>query len=152
MLAATLASTVLTVAALFAALSPSRDAHAAPGGPVLELAQAAPAGVGPAFVDSFTVTCATTATAIAPAAPYSRSMISYACQTPAAAETAGTVLVAVGDSGIGDPTFATRTSPVYSGDTVREWGGNARTEYCRADTGTVTIFCRALISTATGAP
>jgi hypothetical protein len=149
MLAATLASTVLTVAALFAALSPSRDAHAAPGGPVLELAQAAPA-VGPAFVDSFSVSCTTTATAITPGAPYA-SMISYSCQTPASGETAGTVLVAVGDSAIGDPAYATRTSPVYSGDTVREWGGNAKKEYCRADTGTVVIFCRALIA-ASSAP
>ena len=58
---------------------------------------------------------------------------------------------AVGDSGIADPAFATRNSPVYSGDTIREWGGNAKKEYCRADTGTVTIFCRALVATA-GAP
>jgi hypothetical protein len=96
MLAATLASTVLTVAAMFAALSPSRDAHAAPGGPVLELAQAAPA-VGPAFVDSFSVACTTSATAIT-AAP--NNMLSYTCQN------SSTTKVAVGDSGITDPTDA----------------------------------------------
>ena len=124
--------------------------------PAIEVAQMTPA-VGPAYVDSFTVTCATTATAIvAPSATGAGAvgpgaMISYSCQTPAAAETGGTVLVAVGDSAIADPAFATRNSPVYSGDTIREWGGNARKEYCRADTGTVTIFCRALVTTA-GAP
>ena len=113
--------------------------------------------VGPAYVDSFTVSCGATATAInAPSATGSGAvgpgaMISYTCQTPASAETGGTVLVAVGDSGIADPAFATRNSPVYSGDTIREWGGNAKKEYCRADTGTVTIFCRALVATA-GAP
>lgn len=121
------------------------EAHASPAGPVVELTQASP-GVGPAFVDSFTVTCATTATLIASTAG---TQISYSCQTPASAETGGTVLVAVGDSGIGDPAFATRTSEVYSGDTTRQWGGNARREYCRADTGTVTIFCRALVTTGT---
>ena len=134
----------LAAGALLAAffLQPTQRAEAAPGGPVLELAQGAPA-VGPAFVDSFTVTCGATATLINSS---EGNMLSYSCQTPASAETGGTVLVAVGDSGIGDPAFATRNSPVYSGDTIREWGGNARREYCRADTGTVTIFCRALVA------
>jgi hypothetical protein len=128
-------------------LLPNSRARAAPGGPVLELAQAAPA-VGPGFVDSFAVACTTSATEIKSSLG---NMISYTCQTPASTETAGTVLVAVGDSAIGDPTFATRTSPVYSGDTIREWGGNAKAEYCRADTGTVTIFCRGLVAVS-GAP
>jgi hypothetical protein len=119
------------------------DAYASPAGPVVELAQGAPT-VGPAFVDSFTVSCGATATAIRSS---EGNMLSYSCQAPASAETGGTVLVAVGDSGIADPAFATRNSPVYSGDTIREWGGNARIEYCRADTGTVTIFCRALVAT-----
>lgn len=129
-------------------------ALAAVAWPPLDIAQQV-AAVGPAYVDSFTVTCATSATEIvAPSATSTAStsakglQISYSCQTPASAETAGTVLVAVGDSGIADPAFATRNSPVYSGDTVREWGGNAKREYCRADTGTVTIFCRALVTTA----
>lgn len=111
----------------------------------VEVAQAAPA-LGPAFVDSFTVSCGSSATPIVGSAG---SQISYTCQTPASAETGGTTLVAVGDSGIADPAVATRNSPVYSGDTIREWGGNARTEYCRADTGTVTIYCRALVATTT---
>lgn len=139
-------SVLLLVAAVgVLALLVIADAKAAPAGPVVELAQGAPA-VGPAFVDSFTVSCGATATLINSSAG---TQISYSCQTPASAETGGTVLVAVGDSGILDPAFATRNSPVYSGDTVREWGGNARWEYCRADTGTVTIFCRALVTTGT---
>lgn len=118
--------------------------------PVLPIsfARDSAAAVGPGYVDSFTVTCATTATLIRPSGG---AMVSYSCQTPASAETGGTVLVAVGDSAIADPAFATRNSPVYSGDTVREFGGNTRAEYCRADTGTVTIFCRALVSV-TSAP
>jgi hypothetical protein len=119
------------------------EAHASPAGPVVELAQAAPT-VGPAFEDSFTVSCGATATPIQSSVG---TQISFTCQTPASAETGGTVLVAVGDSGIADPAFATRNSPVYSGDTVREWGGNSRRSYCRADIGTVTIFCRALVTT-----
>jgi hypothetical protein len=112
---------------------------------VLDLAQGAPA-VGPAFVDSFTVSCGD-GDPLTPIRSTVGTQISYSCQTPASAETGGTVLVAVGDSGIADPAFATRNSPVYSGDTIREWGGNARIEYCQADTGTVTIFCRALVTT-----
>lgn len=117
-------------------------AHATPIAPILAAAQATPASIG--FVDSFAHNCTTTATAI----PLSTlgTALSYACQTPASAETAGTVLVAVGDSGIGDPAYASRTSPVYSGDTIREWGGNVRSEYCRSDTGIVVIYCRSLIS------
>ena len=119
------------------------DAYASPAGPVLELARDTPA-VGPAFEDSFTVSCGATATSIQSSVG---TQISFTCQTPASAETGGTVLVAVGDSGIADPAFATRNSRVYSGDTIREWGGNARRSYCRADTGTVTIFCSALVTT-----
>jgi hypothetical protein len=127
-----------------ATLLPWADrAEAAPIHGTIETMGAA-AVVGPAFVDSFSVTCATTATAISSSVG---TMISYTCQTPASAETGGTTLVAVGDSGIADPAFATRNSEVYSGDTIRQFGGNARREYCRADTGTVTIFCRALVTT-----
>lgn len=124
----------------------SNAARATPGGALL-VAQATPASIG--FVDSFAHSCTTTASLI----PLSTlgTAVSYSCQTPASGETAGTVLVGVGDSGLGDPAYATRTSPVYSGDTIREWGGNVRSEYCRSDTGTVVIFCRALIS-ATSAP
>lgn len=114
----------------------------------LGFAHVGQAAVGPGYIDSFSVTCATTATLIQPTGG---AMVSYSCQAPASAETGGTTLIAVGDSAIADPAFATRNSPVYSGDTTREWGGNARAEYCRADTGTVTIFCRALVGT-TSAP
>jgi hypothetical protein len=116
--------------------------RALPANVAIEAVQMIP-GVGPGFVDSFTVSCGATATLIQPTGG---AQVSYACQTPQSSETAGTVLVGVGDSAIADPAFATRNSPVYSGDTVREWGGDARLEYCRADTGTVTIFCRSLVS------
>lgn len=126
----------------FGAVLPSRPAAASP----LLVAQALPA-VGPAFVDSFAKSCTTTATSIF-SAGVAGSVLSYTCQTPASTETAGTVLVAVGDSAIADPAIGTRDSPVYSGDTIREWGGNARNEFCRSDTGTVVIYCRALVATA----
>lgn len=113
----------------------------------LDFAQSQMAAAGPAmFVDSFSKDCTTTASVINPSGWF---MVSYACQAPAAAEAGGTTLIAVGDQDIADPAFATRNSPVYSGDTVREWGGDAKKEYCRADTGTVTIYCRALLLTTT---
>jgi hypothetical protein len=131
---------VALAAGLF--LLPNSRAHAAPGGPVLELAQAAPA-VGPGFVDSFAVACTTSATAIT-AAPH--NMLSYTCQN------SSTTKVAVGDSGITDPTDA-QNAPIYCATNcpAQEFGGNAKIEYCRADTGSVTIYCRALIA-ASSAP
>ena len=119
------------------------EARAAPVGPAIEAAHAAPA-VGPAFVDSFTVTCATTATLIQASGG---AMVSYVCQNPS------TTIVGVGDSGIADPDSGTRNSPVHCATNCpsQEWGGNARQEYCRADTGTVTIYCRALVAV-TSAP
>src|SRR3989304_7252833 len=103
------------------------DAHASPAGPVLELAQGAPA-VGPAFVDSFTVVCGD-GDPETPIVSSVGNMLSYTCQTPASAETGGTVLVAVGDTGIAAPAFATRHSPVYSGATIRGCGGTALSSY-----------------------
>lgn len=137
---------LVTVAALvFVGASCIGEARASPPGvaEALTVGASAPAASAATYVDSFTVACAATATLIQSSGG---AQIGYACQTPASAETAGTVLVAVGDSAIADPAFATRNSPVYSGDTVRSWDGDAKLEYCRADTGTVTIFCRAFIA------
>lgn len=141
----------LLIAALPLASSCIEEAHAqSAGAHVAVVAAQAGAAVGPAFSDSFFHDCTTTASVIGPdTGSLAAGMQSYTCQTPASAETAGTVLVAVGDSAIADPAFATRNSPVYSGDTIREWGGNLKTEYCRADTGTVRIFCRAMVSSVT---
>lgn len=121
------------------ALATSAGATAVIAQEVRSATTAATAG----FVDSFTVSCATSATLIT--APSGYSQQAYYCQTPASAETNGTVLVAVGDSGIADPDISTRNSPVYSGATIREFYASAKKEYCRADTGTVTIFCRAIV-------
>lgn len=112
----------------------------------LELSRTAPA-VGPGYVDSFTVACGSSATAIRPAAPYTDAMLSYSCQN------VSTTIVGIGDSGIADPDVGTRNSPVYCATNcpAQEFGGNTRAEYCRADTGTVTIYCRALVS-ASSAP
>jgi hypothetical protein len=92
--------------------------------------------VGPAYVDSFTVSCGTSATAITATA-----QISYTCQNNS------TTKVAVGDSTIADPS-GTQNSPIYCATNCasREWGGNARVEYCRAPT-TTTIYCRSLVQT-----
>jgi hypothetical protein len=94
-------------------------------------------GVGPAYVDSFSVGC----DASELIQPSGGAMISYTCQN------SSTTKVAVGDSAIGDPTDA-QNSPIYCATNCpsQEFGGNARLEYCRADTGTVTIYCRALVS------
>jgi hypothetical protein len=90
-------------------------------------------------VDSFSKRCTTTASVIASA--LSNNVLSYSCQNTS------TTKVAIGDSGIADPTDA-QNSPVYCATNcpAQEWGGNAKAEYCRADTGTVTIYCRALVA------
>ena len=142
------AAVILSIALGLLGSSCIESARASPPIPLIDAVHGGLAAVGPAFVDSFTVTCATTATLIQSPAG---AMVSYGCQTPASAEATGTVLVAIGDSAIADPAIGTRNSPVYSGDTVREFGGNARQEYCRADTGTVVIYCRGLVSV-TSAP
>lgn len=129
------------------AITVARTALATSGGETALLAQqvhSAATAVSAAYVDSFTVSCSTSATLIA--APSGYSQQAYYCQTPASAESGGTVLVAVGDSGIADPDIATRNSPVYSGSTIREFYASAKKEYCRADSGTVTIYCRAIVT------
>jgi hypothetical protein len=143
------AALLALIPASLLAASCIEKAHATSLAPVDPGFLSSTAAVGPGFVDSFTISCATTATAITP--PTTGAMLSYSCQTPAAAESGGTTLVAVGDSGIADPDIGTRNSPVYSGSTTREFGGNARAEYCRADSGTVTIYCRAIVGV-TSAP
>ena len=112
---------------------------------VLELARALPAA-GPAFVDSYSVSCATSATSMAPSG-YTSSMIAVECSAPESTEANATVFVAVGDSGIADPAIGTRNSPIIcgSGCNKSSWSGNASQAYCRADTGTVTLYCAALV-------
>lgn len=111
----------------------------------LELARALPAA-GPAYVDSYSVSCTTSATSMAPSG-YTNSMIAVECSAPESTETAATVFVAVGDSGIADPASGTRNSPIIcgSGCNKSSWSGNASQAYCRADTGTVTLYCAALV-------
>lgn len=123
----------------------STDVSASPSSAVLgaSLARANATGAT-GFVDSFSVSCGTSATLIA--APSGSNQAAYYCQTPASAESGGTALVAVGDSGINSPAFATRNSPVYSGDTIREFYASTKKEYCRVSSGTVTIFCRAVVT------
>lgn len=132
---------LLALPVVLLAASCIEEAHAAPlsTGPAIELGQSV-AEVGPAYVDSFTVSCSTTATLIS--SPAAVNMLSYTCQN------VSTTIVGVGDSGIADPDIATRTSPVYCATNCpsQEFGGNARLEYCRADAGTVTIYCRALVA------
>lgn len=128
----------LVLSAIVGQLLASTVSFAAVGGSTSSNAR--PAG---SFVDSFSVSCATTATEIS--APSGQAQGAYYCQTPQSAETGGSTLVAVGDSAIADPDISTRNSPVYSGSTIREFYAAARKEYCRADTGTVTIYCRAIV-------
>lgn len=103
------------------------------------------AAVGPAYLDSFKVTCAATATLVrAPAGPN----VAVKCNAPESAEANAAVLVAWGDSGIADPAVATRNSPVICGSGCAEtsFNANGRQAYCRADTGAVDLYCVALVS------
>lgn len=112
--------------------------------PPLDALQALPA-VGPAYLDSFKVTCASTATLIrAPAGPN----VAVKCTAPQSSETGAAVFVGWGDSGIADPAFGTRNSPIICGSGCAEtsFTANGRQAYCRADTGTVDLFCVALVS------
>ena len=103
------------------------------------------AAVGPAYLDSFKVSCGSSATLVkAPAGP----TVAVKCNAPESAEANAAVLVAWGDSGIADPAVATRNSPVICGSGCAEtsFSGNGRQAYCRADTGTVDLYCVALVS------
>lgn len=133
----------LCAAVAGALLSSCTEAHASV--PPLDLMRALPA-TGPSFLDSYSVSCTTTATSIVPA-DYTNSAMAIECSAPESGETAATVFVAIGDSGIADPASGTRNSPVICGSGCNRsaWSGNARQAYCRADTGTVTLYCAALI-------
>lgn len=132
----------LSASVLAALLSSCSEAKASPP---LELAQVMPA-VGPAFLDSYSVSCATSATSLNPTG-YTNAAIAIECSAPESGETGATTLVAIGDSGIADPASGTRNSPVICGSGCNRaaWSGNAQQAYCRADTGTVTLYCAALI-------
>jgi hypothetical protein len=103
------------------------------------------AAVGPAYLDSFKVTCGATATVIRPPAGPVQAV---KCNAPESVETGANVFVGWGDSGIADPAFATRNSPVICGSGCAEtsFTANGRLAYCRADTGTVDLFCVGLVA------
>lgn len=115
-----------------------RTARASPGVNTV-LSEANLPAVGPAYVDSFSLSCAqSAATRILP-----KNTISYTCQNPS------TVRVAVGDSTISDPAGGLVDAPIYCATNCpsSQWGGNALQEFCRGDTPT-TVYCRALVSRA----
>lgn len=103
------------------------------------------AAVGPAYLDSFKVSCGTTATVIRPPAG---PTVAVKCNAPESAESGASTFVAWGDSGIADPAFATRNSPIICGSGCAEtsFTANGRLAYCRADTGTVDLFCVGLVA------
>lgn len=135
---------VSTLSALpgYSAAQVAEVAASLPAGVPLSAVQMIP-GVGPGYVDSFTVSCTSAAAALI--RPTGGAMVSYTCQN------ASTTLVHVGDSGISDP-GTTRDAPIYCATNcpAQEFGGNARAEYCRGDTDT-TIYCRGLVAV-TSAP
>lgn len=118
---------------------PASRVEASPIPPTIGVGSYLPA-IGPAEVDSFTVSCGTSATLIQAAG----GQFAYTCQN------VSTTIVGVGDADLADPDSGTRDSPVYCATNCpsQEWNGHARKEYCRADTGTVTIYCRALVAAA----
>lgn len=112
----------------------------------LQVAQAAHDGataVGPGEVDSFTIACPAAAGGIAIKPSTGATMVSYTCQNTS------TTKVAVGDNDIGDPTDDA-DAPQYCATNCpsQEWGGDVKQEFCRSDTGTVTIKCRAMVAAA----
>lgn len=141
---------ILFVPLVLAAASCIGEAHASPGSVALELAQSAPA-VGPGHVDSWAKTCTTTATTIVPSG---FNVLAFECSAPESTETDATQFVAIGDSGIGDPAFATRTSPVMcgSGCAASSKSVNAKQAYCRSDTDDVVIYCWAVVGGLSSAP
>lgn len=132
----------LLVTSIAVSLTGSQPAQALT--PPMTTLQAMPA-VGPAYLDSFKVTCTTSATVIRPPAG---PVAAVKCNAPEYAETGGNVYVAWGDSGIADPALATRNSPIICGTGCAEtsFTANTRLAYCRADTGTVDLFCVGLVA------
>lgn len=104
------------------------------------------AAVGPGFTDSWAKTCTTTASTIVPSGV---GVVAFECAAPESTETDATQLVAIGDSGIGDPAFATRTSPVICGSGCAQTSKsiNARQAYCRSDTDDVVLYCWGIVAT-----
>jgi hypothetical protein len=107
---------------------------------------------GPGFLDSITVTCESTPTAILSEVVVvnGEAPVAFECQPPEPAETGAAVLVGFGDSELPDPAYATRKGAVICGTGCNQnkWVGNIRSAYCRADTGTVKITCNALLPNA----
>lgn len=123
------------------------------GGPSVVVADAvhsSTTAVGPSFLKSYTVSCGTSATSMAPSG-FSNSLIAVQCIPPEGAESGATTRVAIGDSTVADPAFATRNSPSIcgSGCLKSTWEGNAKQAFCRVGTGSVTLFCAALVPTLT---
>lgn len=123
------------------------------GGPSVVVADAvhsSTTAVGPSFLKSYTVSCGTSATSMAPSG-FANSLIAVQCIPPEGAESGATTRVAIGDSTVADPAFATRNSPSIcgSGCLKSTWEGNAKQAYCRVGTGSVTLFCAALVPTLT---
>ena len=90
------------------------------------------ASVGPGFVDSYAVTCATTATPIHRAG---RGMVSYEGRVKADAS----ARIYVGDANL-----TTSNAPGFEADA--RMGGNIRQEWCRVASGTQTLLVRALLT------
>lgn len=126
------------VAALATLIAVAGASHASV--PPIVAAADSLAAVGPGYVDSWSVSCGASATKIVPSGV---ALVAFECAAPEAADTGGTTLVGIGDSAIADPAFATRNAPVIcgSGCNASRAAVNARQGYCRADSGSVTLFC-----------
>ncbi|MGB1373634.1 MAG: hypothetical protein ACPG6R_10970 [Aequoribacter sp.] len=90
------------------------------------------AASGPGYVDSFSVSCGTSATKI----QSSFGQVSYVCEVDEVA----TAAVFVGDA------FVT-TSTGMEYEAAEDFGGNVYKEYCIVATGTQTVNCRAQVGT-----
>lgn len=129
---ALLASTLITVCAVFGAVLMVDEAVEDLEAKVDEVVEEVAPLVGPGFIDSYEVACGVTATVIEPAVG---NQVAYECQVDDAAGAD----VFFGDDGV--------TTSVYgaakgAGEFI---GGNARREYCIVASGTITIHCRGLV-------
>lgn len=137
----------LAIVLLIGLISSVALAFVGPTAGVVDAIHASGTAVGPGFVESWAVTCAATATEIVPTG-LAGAVMAFECAAVESSETSATVKVGVGDSAVADPDTATRNSPVLcgSGCAKTSIAVNARQGYCRADSGTVPLYCWAIVA------
>lgn len=130
--------TILGGLCVVALLAYAAASLAGPAGPLTLARDGATAVAGAGYIDSFPVNCGAAATAIQPSGG---ATVHLACYN------SSTTKVAFGDSTIADPTDG-QNSPIVclTNCPTQEWQRDVKAAFCRADTGTVTVYCDAIVS------